>query len=44
MTMWIKQNQGLKRASFHCLFKYHGMVLGEEAKILNIRYKVYLIP
>ena len=44
MTMWIKQNQSLKRASFHSVFKNHGMVLGKEAKILNRKVKFVVLP
>lgn len=32
MTMGIGQNQALKRAPFHFLFKYQGTALGDEAK------------
>lgn len=42
--MWIKQNQGLKRASFHSVFKYHGMVLGKEAQILNRKVQYVVLP
>lgn len=44
MTMWIKQNQGLKRASFHSVFENHGMVLGKEAKILNRKVQFVVLP
>lgn len=43
-TMWIKQNQRLKRASFHSVFKNHGMVLGKEAKILNRKVQFVILP